>query len=378
MNKRYDYIIIGAGCAGLSLAYRLRNMKFKICIIESSNDVNLRNKTWSFWNTYNTPFNHLVRKKWEKMIIKNHSENKKIDCRKFNYQSIDSKDFNKFVLDEIEKNKNIDIKYMSTVINIKNNNNIIEVSTKQKEYECTHVFDSRPDTRKIYMQQQFYGVYVKTVENVFEDSTAVLMDFSKLKNKFHFMYVLPFSKNTALIESTYFSAKKETECLDDKYIESYMASEYKNTKYSVEKKEYGSIPMDPNISNTSNNYITKIGAYSGATRASTGYTFINIQKQIDGITKSIKRNEHNTCKPNKYFHSFLLRKMDSIFLSIIKENPDYMKTALLNLFRSKNHNSQIRFLSDMPGIIDIIKIILYLPKKKFLKYALGFHDKKNR
>ena len=92
----------------------------------------------------------------------------------------------------------------------------------------------------------------------------------------------------------------------------------------------------------------------------------------------IKRNKHNTCKPNKYFHSFLLRKMDSIFLSIIKENPDYMKIALINLFRSKNHNSQIRFLSDMPSIIDIMKIILYLPKIKFLKCALGFNDKKNR
>ena len=378
MNKIYDYIIIGAGCAGLSLAYRLRNKEFKICLIESSSDINLRNKTWSFWDTYETPFNHLVRKKWDKMVIKNKNETKKINCSKFNYQSIDSEEFNNFVLEEIDNNKNIDIKYMSKVLDITNDNNNIKVLTKEITYECTHVFDSRPDSREIYMWQQFYGVYVKTKEDVFEDNTAILMDFSKLKNKFHFMYVLPFSKNTALIESTYFSSNKETRCLDDKYIKSYMVSEYKNTEYIIEKKEHGFIPMDTTICNLSNSYITKIGAYSGATRASTGYTFINIQKQLDSITQSIEIGKNNTYKINKYFHSFILRKMDSIFLKIIKENPAYMKSALLLLFRGKNHNSQIKFLSDIPGIIDIIKIILRLPKLKFLKYALGLHDKKNR
>jgi len=378
MNKIYDFIIIGAGCAGLSLAYRLRNKKFKICVIESSGDINLRNKTWSFWNTYDTPFNHLARKKWDQMVIRNNNETQNINCGKFNYQSIDSQEFNNFVLEEIDSNKNIDIKYMSNVLDIINNKNNVEVLTKETVYECSHVFDSRPDSRDVYMWQQFYGVYVKTKEDVFEDNTAILMDFSKIEDKFHFMYVLPFSKNTALIESTYFSSSKETKCLDDKYIESYMASEYKNTKYRIEKKEHGSIAMDPTICNLSNTYITKIGAYSGITRASTGYTFINIQKQLDEITEHIKIGKNTKYKSNKYFHSFVLRKMDSIFLKMIKENPAYMKAALISLFRGKNHNSQIKFLSDIPGIIDIIKIILFLPKLKFLKYALGLNDKKNR
>jgi lycopene beta-cyclase len=378
MNKIYDFIIIGAGCAGLSLAYRLRDKKFKICLIESSSNINLINKTWSFWNTYDTPFNHLVRKKWDQMVIRNNNETKKINCSKFNYQSIDSKEFNNFVLEEIDRNKNIDIKYMSNVLDIIVNKNNVKVLTKEATYECDHVFDSRPHSREIYMWQQFYGVYVKTKEDIFEDNTAILMDFSKLENKFHFMYVLPFSKNTALIESTYFSSNKETKFLDDKYIESYMASEYKDAEYRIEKKEHGSIPMDPTISNLSNTHITKIGAYSGVTRASTGYTFINIQKQLDGITERIEIGQNNACRTDKYFHSFVLRKMDSIFLKIIKENPAYMKAALISLFSGKNHNPQIKFLSDIPDIIDIIKIIIHLPKLKFLKYALGLNDKKNR
>jgi len=43
-QDKYDFIIIGAGCAGLSLAYRLIDKKFKVCILESSSDIYKKNK----------------------------------------------------------------------------------------------------------------------------------------------------------------------------------------------------------------------------------------------------------------------------------------------------------------------------------------------
>ena len=70
-DNKYDYIIIGAGCAGLSLAYRLLNKNYKVCILESNTNINEKNKIWSFWDTKKTPFNHLIKKKWESLIIKN-------------------------------------------------------------------------------------------------------------------------------------------------------------------------------------------------------------------------------------------------------------------------------------------------------------------
>ena len=69
IRNKYDFIIIGAGCAGLSLAYKLINNKYKICILELSNNINKRNKLWSFWDTYETPFGHLIKKKWNSIFI---------------------------------------------------------------------------------------------------------------------------------------------------------------------------------------------------------------------------------------------------------------------------------------------------------------------
>ena len=46
--KKYDIVIIGAGCSGLSLAYRLLNTNINICILESGNIENRIRKTWSY------------------------------------------------------------------------------------------------------------------------------------------------------------------------------------------------------------------------------------------------------------------------------------------------------------------------------------------
>ena len=372
-NSNYDYIIIGAGCAGLSLAYRLINTKYKVCILESNEIINKKNKIWSFWDTYKTPFNHLVKKKWSELLIKNNSKEIKINCNNYNYQSIDSHDFNNYILDKINKSNNIEIKFSSNVENIKKIKNKISLLSGKNIFTCNHIFDSRPNIKNTFMQQQFFGAYVMSEEDIFNINRPIFMDFSNTVDKFHFNYVLPFTEKLALIESTYFSSKKEKEMLDLNYIDEYMNINYKGKKYIIEKTEFGSIPMDININSISKKYITKIGSYSGATRASTGYTFINIQKQSDELVKLIPNISNIKAKKN--FHPFVLRKMDDVFLNIVSENPNYMKNALMILFHSKSHESQIRFLSDTPSILDIFKIILYLPKIEFLKYLFGFGGK---
>ena len=33
--KEYDIVIVGAGCSGLSLAYRLIDSSYKVCLVEN-------------------------------------------------------------------------------------------------------------------------------------------------------------------------------------------------------------------------------------------------------------------------------------------------------------------------------------------------------
>ena len=54
------------------------------------------------------------------------------------------------------------------------------------------------------MWQHFQGVEIETQKNIFDDEILNLMDFNcDQRNDVHFFYTLPFSKNKALIETTW-------------------------------------------------------------------------------------------------------------------------------------------------------------------------------
>ena len=71
--KDFDYIIIGGGCAGLSLAYELeihKKLENKTLAIIEPRDEYKRDKTWSFWKIISHNFDELCKKKLEKFFYK--------------------------------------------------------------------------------------------------------------------------------------------------------------------------------------------------------------------------------------------------------------------------------------------------------------------
>ena len=95
--KNYDIIIIGAGCSGLSLAYRLLNTNINVCILESGSRENRIRKTWSYWDIYQHPFAKLENNSLNDIYCINNSSPTKLNCKRYNYKSIDSKDFDKYI-----------------------------------------------------------------------------------------------------------------------------------------------------------------------------------------------------------------------------------------------------------------------------------------
>ena len=70
--KEFDYIIIGGGCAGLSLAYELdihdKLIDKTLAIIEPRLKYK-KDKTWSFWRVSPHNFEDCVQKNWENFSI---------------------------------------------------------------------------------------------------------------------------------------------------------------------------------------------------------------------------------------------------------------------------------------------------------------------
>ena len=193
--KEFDYIIIGGGCSGLSLAYELEThekLKNKTLAIIEPRDKYERDKTWSFWEVFNHSFEDCVKKSWNNFTINSPNKTRHIECGTTPYQTIDSGLFYKKIIDKLKSNKNISFF-----------KNINEIDQKNAV-----VFNSVPENKnsKNNLWQHFYGVEIETKNNFFDDEIFNLMDFAcDQRNRVHFFYTLPFTKKKALVETTWIS-----------------------------------------------------------------------------------------------------------------------------------------------------------------------------
>ena len=364
--KHYDVVIIGAGCSGLSLAYRLIGSSLKVCVLDNMKRDNRHRKTWSYWNTYQHPFEHLQAYSNSSLIVKNSSQTT-LDCNTYNYSTIDSNDFDNFVFSELEQSENIDVIFDTNIedIGLEGTEYIFRVS-ENLDCSARYVFDSRPNKSPFSMKQIFKGIFVEFHEPL-ENFKAHLMDFSD-KDQFHFFYSLPLGKTKYLFESTYYTSLNMDSELMTNEVHDYIKEKY-GDGYSVVREEYGEIPLTTNmkLNESKSNYI-KIGIPAGSTRASTGYTFLNIQKQADEYIRML--NGKKFIEYPKTLKNKILRKMDNLLLMIIRDHPSESKKILFEMFNRNKAKRIIRFLSDTPTLVDIISIIWNMPKVIFIKYAI--------
>ncbi len=138
---------------------------------------------------------------------------------------------------------------------------------------------------------------IKTKNDFFDDEIFNLMDFDcDQRESVHFFYTLPYSKDTALVETTWLSKINDNSQKDyDKQIKDYIENHLNLKDYKIIYKEEGAIPLFYPVDKNEKNKIN-IGTAGGMTRLSTGYTFLNIQEH----SKYIRENIENIANVKKY------------------------------------------------------------------------------
>ena len=350
--KEFDYIIFGGGCAGLSLAYELEvNDKLKektLAIIETRKEYK-RDKTWSFWKVFNHNFDDCVIKSWNNFTINSKDSSHELTNKKFPYQSIDSEKFYKKINSKLSLNPNVS--FFKNINEINSKNSLVFNS----------VFQNELDKSKLW--QHFQGIEIETSKNIFDDEIVNLMDFNcDQRNDVHFFYTLPFSKNRALIETTWLSDLEDQNLMDyDLQLENYIKNNLGIKSYKINFMEKGAIPLFyPSFNN--DDKTINIGSAGGMTRLSTGYTFLNIQEHSNYIVKNIDKIE----KVKKFNFGKKYQFLDKIFLKVLKDYPEKMPKIFFDMFKTSS-NTIIKFLSNKSNIFEDLLIILKMPKWTFLK-----------
>ena len=350
--KEYDYIIIGGGCAGLSLAYELelhnKLSNKTLAIIEPRSEYK-RDKTWSFWKVFNHNFEDCLIKSWNNFTINTSENTHELNTKIFPYQSIDSSKFYAKINLKLSKNKNIS--FFKNINDINLENSIVFNS----------VYEGETDKSKLW--QHFQGIEIETSRDIFDDQILNLMDFNcDQKNNVHFFYTLPFSKKRALIETTWLSNLEDENLMDyDLQLENYIKNNLGINNYEIKFTEKGAIPLFYSSIKDDNKKIN-IGSAGKMTRLSTGYTFLNIQEHSKYIVKNIDKIK----KLREYSLGKKYHFLDKIFLRVLKNHPDKMPKIFFEMFKTSS-NSVIKFLSNKSNIFEDIKIISRMPKLIFMK-----------
>ena len=350
--KEFDYVIIGGGCAGLSLAYELEvhdKLKDKtLAIIEPRSEYK-RDKTWSFWKVVPHNFDDCVKKNWKNFTVNISNKTNHLECKDYPYQSIDSGLFYEKTNNKLKENKNIS--FFKDISQINTNNSLI--------------FNSVPEIKKNHnnLWQHFCGVEIETKNNFFDEEIFNLMDFDcEQRESVHFFYTLPYSKNKALIETTWLSKMNDNSQKDyDNQIKEYIEKNLKIKNYEITYKEEGAIPLFYPLYKREGNKLN-IGTAGGMTRLSTGYTFLNIQEH----SKYLRENIENISNSKRFEISKKYQFLDEIFLRVLSEHPDKMSDIFFNMFKT-SPRTIIKFLSNKSNFFEDLEVILKMPKWKFLK-----------
>lgn len=374
-QKKYDYIFAGFGASSCILVHELSRkglLENKSILAIDPSEKKVNDKTYCFWAEENDEiikdFAPLASHSWSKVAI---DQNPAQRISPLTYYHINSLDLYNSAKKILERHNGV---FLNTAVN-----NICEqettiIETNHGAFEGRTIYDGRPpETDDIQSSHQnilqsFIGYKIKLKDSEFDPDACTLMDFNVAQQSHtQFVYVLPFSDQTALVELTRFGSKvisqKESETILKEYIEAHYGT------YEVIGTEQGVIPMFMDLAKPrSLKNVVPIGTRANKVKPSTGYAFKNMYAHSKAIT-----NNAQTKAVSPRF-----RLYDRLLILILALWPEKGRPIFQRLFAVKKTSYVLRFLDEKTSIWEDASMFYKLPIGIFLKACFVLSIKKSR
>lgn len=379
--EQYDFIIAGAGCAGLSLVYQILNSHLchsRILLIDK-NAKNANDRTWSFWTDEITPFDQIVSKTWKTVELRDEKKRLVLPLERLTYKTIRGIDFYDTVRQKIAQFPNVEWLQanIEEIEQTDQHDQHAEVRADGQKYSAKWVFDSlfRPADFSVsapnyhYLIQHFQGYIVRTSKPIFDPQTVTMFDFrTEQIDGVHFFYILPISETEGLVEFTVFSKELLPKNVYQEKLQNYLAEKLHTTNYEILETEWGVIPMtDFRFERRPMPNVMRIGTNGGVSRGSTGYTFLRIQKDTEKIVDSLLRAETPFYKTTSQWE---FEAMDTVILNIMQQKGEIVSRLFMEMFANNPVERVLRFLENGTSSFENLQIMASVPPFPFLE-AIG-------
>lgn len=367
MSERYDYIIAGAGAAGLSLAYHLvrAGLSNKRVLLVDREPKTQNDRTWCFWEIGEGPFEPLVFRRWPQVWFHGEGISRPLDIAPYRYKMIRGIDFYTFMDHWLHTQPQITRLYGEV--------GAVEegrVWVDGEPYQAEWVFDSiyrptPPQPQYHYLLQHFKGWVVEAPGAVFDPTSMTFMDFRlEQHGAVRFAYVLPYDERTALVEYTLFSPALLQPQEYDRGLNDYLERFLHLRHYTVRHQEFGVIPMtDSPFASQPRPRIVRIGTAGGRTKPSTGYTFQRIQKHSRQIAENLARTGKPLGRRPVFDRHYW---MDSVFLNALSKGREEGRAFFSRLFRQRPAAEVLRFLDEETTLAEDLRLMTAVNVPAFL------------
>lgn len=352
-----DIAIIGGGSAGISLAAKL---KHQTTVVVEPKQPDERDVSWALWAKDNQlqELGSAIKGCWKQWRLVDHQREILHNSDDYHYISLSSADYLRYCESQLAPSTKL-IRDCAEHIQSKGCGGNFSVSGQR--YHAQHIYDSRPSKMdKNGLKQHFLGIEIRTKKPLKETNTATLMDFRVDQSRgLHFIYALPFSDRSLLIESTMISTSLESMDWYRTAIDQWLKDQSIEIE-SITREEHGVIPMHETIAEDSS--LTKIGAASGAIRLSSGYAFTTIQMQITKLAAGIEKGQFEVPQ----VISGTINQLDNIFNRVLVAEPTLGVQLMMKTAGALDAKGFSRFMLGKATIKDWIKVIIAMPKIPFL------------
>ena len=385
-----DLIILGGGCAGLSLATELAHLggaSPHALVLEGRSSYSL-DRTWCYFKDGEAAARTDVQHAWPSMRVAGGVGDVTLDCGAAHYEMVNAGQFYKNAQLTIAQSDQVELK-MGVVVTKppEKQGDVWRIDTDRGTLYSRYVVDTRPaqlphrDGAKLW--QSFYGEEIECKVDTFDVACGDLMDFAAahacgarqaLPEAVCFIYILPTTAKKALIEFTVFGpdplAPERLYALHAQALSRRLGS----AAFSVLRSEHGVLPMGatPLASGRDASYVVA-GLTAGGARPSSGYAFTRIQRWASCCAFSLATGNG----PLGHAPDGLIqRAMDALFLKLVRARPDLAPDLFVALFAGTDAQSVIRFLSDRATLRDYARVVASLLPGPLLRAVFGRHRQK--
>ena len=377
MSDTFDLVILGGGCAGLSLATRLAELGStcpRLAVVESRGAYQ-HDRTWCFFkdpHALDAVAASVPQHTWPSMRVTTAAAGVAFDCGATPYQMMHSGQFYQDAKGVIARASQARLLMGTSVVNTpEKQNGLWQIHTSAGLLQSRCVVDTRPAKRPerggAALWQSFYGQEIECEADVFDVACGDLMDFSAARHcgallafpdAVSFVYVLPMSLRRALIEFTVFGPEPlSPEAFYDLQAKA-VVQRVGGKAFSVVRTEDGILPMGamPVAARDDPSYVLA-GLTAGGARPSSGYAFARIQRWAQACADAIASGH---APVGHAADGLVLRAMDALFLKVVRAHPQVAPDLFLALFAGADTRRVIRFLSDRGTLADYAAVVAAL------------------